>query len=542
MSRRTLAAWVLVGVLSVPAAAQVAPLPTGTNVAAQTLTAVSYGNRRGTTRMAFRGTELMPAASGEARIELQRGTTRIEARFTSLQNPTTAGDEFLTYILWAVSPDGRAFNLGEVPLAADRNLLTALLPGNRSTLTATTPLQTFALMVTLEPYYAVRAPSRYIVLENTVPIEVEGAQTTPVSMAGVESGYARSGFKFDPLLLRTNLPLDLFQARNAVRIAADAGAEEHAGAIHASAIGQLRKAEALASAPRIDRRALVSLSREAVQTAEDAREAAARRTQAARLEEERRNAAAREAEARAQAQADLDRRLKAEVDRAAADAQRQAAETERLTAERRREEADRQNREAQAAAAAAEQARAEAEARQAQALRQQQAAEAEAARTRDAAQALDQQLQQAIRDREDLRGTILQQLNLILETRDTARGLVVNLSDVTFGTGQATLQPGAREKLARVSGILASHPTLRLEVEGHTDSVGADAYNQDLSERRAAAVRNYLVQQGIPSSSIVSVGFGKTRPVATNDTAVGRQMHRRVELIVSGEEIGTHTR
>jgi outer membrane protein OmpA-like peptidoglycan-associated protein len=175
-------------------------------------------------------------------------------------------------------------------------------------------------------------------------------------------------------------------------------------------------------------------------------------------------------------------------------------------------------------------------------LRQQQAAEAEAARTRDAAQALDQQLQQAIRDREDLRGTILQQLNLILETRDTARGLVVNLSDVTLGTGQATLQPGAREKLARVSGILASHPTLRLEVEGHTDSVGADAYNQDLSERRAAAVRNYLVQQGIPSSSIVSVGFGKTRPVATNDTAEGRQMNRRVELIVSGEEIGTHTR
>jgi outer membrane protein OmpA-like peptidoglycan-associated protein len=331
--------------------------------------------------------------------------------------------------------------------------------------------------------------------------------------------------------------------------------------VFGTAAAQMRRADELAGQKKINKRGLSVAAREAVQTAEDARAIADRAVEAERQENARRAAAAREAAERAQAEAELERRLREEAQRAAAaDAQRIAAENhriaaeaERLAAERRREEADRANRQAQAAAqeaqrerAAAEALRAsalraqqEAEARQAAALEHQRAAEADAARTRAAAAELDQRLQQAIREREDLRSSLLQQLNVILETRDTARGLVVNLSDVTFASGQSTLQPGAREKLARVSGILAAHPALRLEIEGHTDSVGSDALNETLSQKRADAVLAYLVQQGVPAAATSATGFGESRPVASNDTAEGRQLNRRVELVVSGEAIGT---
>jgi outer membrane protein OmpA-like peptidoglycan-associated protein len=134
---------------------------------------------------------------------------------------------------------------------------------------------------------------------------------------------------------------------------------------------------------------------------------------------------------------------------------------------------------------------------------------------------------------------LLQQFNSILETRDTARGLVVNMSDVLFDTGKHTLRPAAREKLAKISGIMLAYPGLKLGIEGNTDSVGGEAYNQGLSERRAESVRGYLAEQGIPGSSMTAVGFGKTQPIASNDTAEGRQQNRRVELVVSGEVIGT---
>jgi outer membrane protein OmpA-like peptidoglycan-associated protein len=411
------------------------------------------------------------------------------------------------------------------------------------------------MAVTAEPYYAVKAPSRVVVLTNGFAPGMEPLQKIDSSFDFASAGgYEPTGFSFDAVLLRTNLPLDFFQARNALRIAQSAGAETHASTVFSNAAAQMRRADELAGQKRLDKRSLTVAAREAVQTAEDAREIAERASAARRQEEARQAAIAREAEERARAQAELERRLREEAQRAAAaESQRVAAEAERLAAERRREEADRASREAQAAAleaqrqrAAAEEMRAaalraqkEAETRQAAALEQQRAAEAEAARNRAAAAELDQRLQQALKEREDLRASLLQQLNVILETRDTARGLVVNLSDVTFASGQATLQAGAREKLARVSGILAGHPALRLEIEGHTDSVGSDALNQSLSERRADAVRSYLIQQGVPSASTTAVGFGKTRPVASNDTAEGRQLNRRVELVVSGEAIGT---
>jgi outer membrane protein OmpA-like peptidoglycan-associated protein len=129
-------------------------------------------------------------------------------------------------------------------------------------------------------------------------------------------------------------------------------------------------------------------------------------------------------------------------------------------------------------------------------------------------------------------------LNVILETRETARGLIINMSDVLFDTGKYSLKPGAREKLAKVSGIILAHPGLNLQIEGHTDSVGGDDYNQRLSEQRAYSVRDYLVGQGISGGTILALGLGKTAPVTTNSTAVGRQQNRRVELVVSGEPIG----
>ena len=522
---------------------------------------VAYGSRLGDTQVAFKGTALMPAAAGQAVVEKQKSTLKITAQFTNVQYATAFGHEYLTYVVWALSPDGRAFNIGELVLPDDANAWTSQSAGNRSSVTITTAYQTFAMIVTAEPYYAVKAPSQMVVLESTFAPGTEPPQKVDTSFDLAHAGgYAPTGFKFDSVLLRTNLPLDFFQARNAMRIAQAAGAEQNAAAIYANAVGEMQRVEQLAGQKKTDKRALMNASREAVQTAEDARAIAAHAVEVQRQDAERRAASEREIAAKAQAQAELERRVReeqraaaAEADRAAAEAARVAAQNERLAAERQREEADRANREAQAAAleaqhsraaaeanrAAAVKAQAEAEQRQAAAIQQQQAAEAEAARNRAAAADLDQRLQQALREREELRASLLQQLNVILETRDTARGLVVNLSDVTFATGQATLVSAAREKLARVSGILASHPTLRLEIEGHTDSVGSDAANQSLSERRAETVRAYLVQQGVPTGSVTAAGFGKSRPVAANDTAEGRHLNRRVELVVSGDAIGT---
>jgi outer membrane protein OmpA-like peptidoglycan-associated protein len=316
-----------------------------------------------------------------------------------------------------------------------------------------------------------------------------------------------TGFRFDPVLLTTNLPHEFFQARNALRIAQSAGAEQYAPTTYGSLLQQMQRVDNLASQRRVDRRALVAAARQAVQTAEDARALAMRQVEASRLEAERLEAARREAEARQQALEDQERRTRAEADRQAAERARQEAE---------------------AAAEAARRTTSEAEERW---LALQRAAEAEALRNRE-------QVQQLLEEREALRSKLQQQLNNIFETQDTARGLIVNLADVTFATGQATLQPAAREKLAQVSGILLAYPSLRIDIEGHTDNVGSAELNQGLSERRADTVWNYLRQLGVPEASMTSAGYGFNRPIASNDTADGRQRNRRVELVVTGDIIG----
>jgi outer membrane protein OmpA-like peptidoglycan-associated protein len=304
-------------------------------------------------------------------------------------------------------------------------------------------------------------------------------------------------------------PLDLHEARNAVRIARWAGADKDAGESFQKANQLLQQAEAY-KARKAGNKPVSMTAREAVQTAEDARLIALKRQDEQRIDQERQAAAEREAQAKAEAERS---RLQAEAD---ARQRLQAENEQRLEAER-------------GARAEAERAAAEAQARTSQ-------AQAEAAKER----ALKDQAaaERAEQEKTALRSALVQQLNRILETRETARGLVVNISDVLFDSGQYTLKPAAREKLAKVSGIVLAHPGLRLEVEGHTDSVGSDEFNQQLSEKRAATVRDFLVQEGIALNAVTARGFGKTMPVASNDTADGRQRNRRVEMIVAGDVIG----
>jgi outer membrane protein OmpA-like peptidoglycan-associated protein len=373
-------------------------------------------------------------------------------------------------------------------------------------------------------------------------------------------GYIPTGYNFDPVVLNANLPLEFFEARNALRIAQSAGGERYAAESYEKAVRQMNEADALATRKHENKKSLISLSREVVQTSEDAREIAVKHIDEERAEAERSAAAGREASAKARANEESQRRVNAEAVTADAVRQRNEADRQNLNAQaaadqetqrrvnaeavtadavRQRNEADRQNLNAKAAAQQAAGAQADAEKARNEAQQQQQAAQADSDRNRAAAAASDLQLQQAVREREELRARLLQQFNLILETRDTARGLVVNMSDVLFDFGKYTLRPLAREKLAKISGIVLAYPSLKLAIEGNTDSVGTEAFNQELSEKRAEAVRNYLTQQGVPESSTTATGFGKTRPIASNDTSEGRQQNRRVELIVSGEVIGT---
>jgi outer membrane protein OmpA-like peptidoglycan-associated protein len=494
------------------------------NVVSRTTRAVSYRHRSGSTKIDFQGTDLMPSATGEARVDSKRGTLDIQAEFSGLERPTSFGNEYLTYVLWAISPEGRPVNIGEV-LVGDNH---------RSKLDVTTDLQAFALIVTAEPYYAVRRPSNVVILENAIrPDTVGSTEAVNAKYELIDrGGYIPTGYNFDPVVLSANLPLEFFEARNAVRIAKSAGAETFASSSYENAVRKMRQADDLAIMRHLDRKALIAASREVVQTADDAREIAVKRIDADRIGADRDAAATRVADANAQSNEDKHARRRAEAASAKADRRRADADLAAAAAQQQQQAAQADSDRNRTAAADANQAAANAQ----QGRRD---AEADADRNRAAAASSDLQLQQAVQDREDLRARLLQQFNAILATHDTARGLVVNLSDVLFDTAKFTLRPEAREKLAKISGIILAYPDLRLAIEGNTDSVGSDEMNQELSERRAGAVLDYLANQNIPATSMTSHGFGKTQPIASNDTLEGRQQNRRVELIVSGDVIGT---
>jgi len=501
------------------------------NIVSRSTPAVNYRHHSGSTKIDFKGTDLMPSAHGEAKVNTTRGAMKIEAEFGNLQSPKSFGNEYLTYVLWAISPEGRAINLGEV-----------LVGGNdRSKLDVTTQLQAFAMIVTAEPYYAVRRPSDVVVMENDIRPDTVG--TTERVDAKYEltgrGGYIPTGYNFDPVLISARLPLEFYEARNAVRIAESEGADRYAKTSYANAIRQLTEADSMASRRNIDTKPLIAISREVVQTAEDSREIAMKARETESGDAKNRALAGSAADAKAQSMIDAEARRRAEDAEANANAGQANAQAGQANAEADKLEADRKRREAERNAADAQAGQQNAQAAAMTADQQRLAAEAESARNKAAADSSDEQLQKALREREELRARLLIQLNAILMTRDTARGLVVNMSDVLFDTAKYTLRPEAREKLAKISGIILAYPSLNLAIEGNTDSVGGDAYNQDLSERRAGAVRDYLAEQKIPGTSMTAKGFGKTQPVATNDTADGRQANRRVELVVSGDVIGT---
>ena len=491
----------------------------------RTTKAVHY-RQGGSAKTLFQATELLTGASGEAKIEAKKTSVTIDAKFQGMDEATKFGLEYLTYVLWAVSPEGRAVNLGEVTL--DK--------GNAH-LKASTDMQTFGLIVTAEPYFAVNQPGNVVVLESVVPENVaQGEEITATYELLGRGTYSSSNEHIQNAIfgIDRTTPVELFEARNAVRIAHIAAGDKYATSILTTADQHLAQAET-AYRQKSGKAAVESAARETTQTAEEARVMAVKQ----RAEDEAQAQAAadkkaaedREAKARADADAEAKRRADAEA------AQKQA-ETAKAEAEKMKAEAE------QAAAEAAKQKEA-AEKATAEAVAQQQALAAETAKAQQAAaqsdqlrQQAEQMRQQAEKEKQDLRARLLQQLNTILSTRDTARGLIANMSDVLFKTGSFELLPGARERLAKVSGIVLAYPSLHLQIEGHTDSVGTDEYNQSLSEKRAGAVRDYLVQQGIAADSIEARGFGKTQPIASNDTSEGRQQNRRVELVLSGDAIG----
>jgi len=542
----------------------------------RTAKAVDYQHRGGATKVDFRGTELLPAARGEAKVESKRGVIGIEVDFDGLQPANKFGSEYLTYVLWAITPEGRPANLGEI-----------LLNGTKSKLAVTTQLQAFALVVTAEPYYSVTRPSDLVVMENVMRADTKGmSEDVDAKYELLQRGqYQRLANPLE-LKLDRKLPLELYEARNAVQIARGIGADHFAAESFEKAEKNLAQAEAY-QAQNAGRNPVTMAAREAVQMAEDSRVIAVKRQEEDALALERQQSVDRQARAdsdRVAAQSETDR-----VTREAKQAQIQAQEeSARLTREKDAQaasalaEADRVKRDSDlrtaAVAADADRLRVENEARAAAAASDSNRLQEESARlTREkdaqAASALAEAdrvkvendaraaaaaseadrlqrqneaqkiaMQAAVargdQDKAELRAQLLAQFKAVLQTRDTARGLIVNMSDVLFDTGKYSLRPLAREKLAKVAGIVLGHPGLELGVEGHTDSVGGHASNQLLSEHRGTAVRDYLIQEGMAAGSVTTKGFGETQPVASNDTAQGRQQNRRVELVISGDVIG----
>jgi outer membrane protein OmpA-like peptidoglycan-associated protein len=442
-------------------------------VVSRSTQAVDY-RHNGSTHVNMLGTDLSPDVKGEAKVEGKAVGVKVDASLEHLRPANSLGLAYLTYVLWAITPDGRPKNLGELHVH-----------DGKSSLQAETDFQAFALIVTAEPYFAVTQPSDLVVAQNEIRRDTKGG------VEGVDVKYdlvSRDTYnsQVQPINqsvydISNKTPLDLLEARNAVRIAQDAGAKEYASAELQKAQDQLGQAEDYYRRKQGDG-PISTAARQATQTAEDARLMSIKGERDAEVAQQQKAAADQAAQAQAEAQA------------------QQAAAAQ-----------------AQAQAQQAEQARQQAE------QAQQQAA---------------QQAQQAENDKAQMRARMLQQLNSVLATKDSARGLIVNMPDVLFETGKADLQSSARERLAKVAGILLSYPDIHVEIDGFTDSTGSAEFNQKLSEQRAEAVRTYLSSQGVNSSSMTTQGFGPSQPIASNDSPSGRQQNRRVELVVSGSSIG----
>lgn len=496
------------------------------NVYARSAKAVNYRNRGGSTSLDMKGTDLEPDITGRAKVDGKAGRLVIDVELNHMQRPDPKfGGQYLTYVLWAVTPEGRPVNLGEVLPSGD----------GKSKLTVTTDLQAFGLIVTAEPYFGVTHPSDLVVAENQILPGTKGFEE-PIDakfdvLQGKEYTIDVPVEQLPSTQAQPNVPLDLLEARNAVAIAKAAGAQQYASDSLMKAEDLLQRAEDYYQRKQ-GRTPIGTAARGATQMAEDARVITLRK------KEQEREAAARQAAADAQAKAQADAES-AKRDAEQAQAQANEDARRRAEAEQARAQAEQQQAalEQQQQLAAAQAAMAQEQAEDAQRKMQEaqnQLAQAEA-QTQQAEQAKDE----AVRQKEEMRARLVAQLNQVLQTRDTARGLIVSMPDVLFAFNKYTLKPEAREKLAKISGIVLAYPDLKLNIEGHTDNIGSDDYNQELSEKRADTVRGYLVSQGVKPENVSATGLGKANPVADNSTAQGRQLNRRVEMVVSGDVIGT---
>jgi flagellar motor protein MotB len=472
--------------------AQHAPIYTVT-VIERTVKAVDYQYRNGPTKVDFRGTVLMPKAKGDATVESKAGRTQIEAKFDHVDAATRFGPEYLTYVLWAITPEGHTKNLGEV--LADGS--------NHAKLDVTTDLQAFGLIVTAEPYAAVRQPSDVVVMENEIrpdtighiePVQAKAellprghyTYTVPAEVTAAGSNTAKLPMdQYEALL-------EVYQAQNAVQIARAMGADKYAADTFGRAEQLLRQAQEF-QAHRADRSTVVTAARQAAQTAEDARAITLQHKHDEEVSQARADAT-REQQLRIEAEAAAQRaQAQSQADRAQLDAERTARHQ----------------------------------------------AEAEAAVTRTPVQApapLTQPLGEVPPPppapdsvKADLRMRMLHDLSGAIPSRDTPQGLVVTLSDADFRGG--ALSPEYYGRLARVSAAVAAHPGLYVAVEGSSDN----ARDEQTAAQRAMSVRDALVRSGVPMGVISARGLGNSRPIAP----AGHPENRRVEIIISGDPIGS---
>ena len=536
-------------------------------VVSRSTKAINYHHRQGSTTVTLEASSFAPKGKGEIKVDSKTGATKVDAYIEKMPPASSLSEGYLTYVLWAITPEGRAENMGEL-----------MLEGDHARLQAATELQTFGMIVTAEPYYAVTQPSDYVVMEGVVNKDTTG------TIMPIEAKYelvARGGYlqqlpPADRVRLREakNMPLDLLEARQAVAVARSAGADRFASDTMKKADVDLYNAESFLKSNQ-DKKKIQTLARHVTQLAEDARLISVRKSNEELLSRERSDNERRTTELTQTAETETERRRSAEAEaaqknREAMAAQQQAADTRRAAELAQAQSAAAIAEKDRQLAIASENARMAAAQTEAERLKQQELTadaakarqesdakqrllEQEAERARQSAAASEQKgreyeeqakaareaAQRAEDERTKMRTELVRQFNIVLATRESARGLIVNMSDVLFDTGRHTLKPGAREKLSKISGIILAHPGLKIEVEGHTDSTGGPAINQALSEKRAGSVRTYLISQGVDSSAITAHGFGASRPVADNSTAAGRQVNRRVELVVNGSLLGT---
>ncbi|HKE31461.1 MAG TPA: OmpA family protein [Candidatus Angelobacter sp.] len=503
------------------------------NVVQRSTLAVDYRDRGGTTQVDFKGTQLMPKVEGRAKVTGHTGRLALDTSFHHLRPAREFGPEYLTYVLWAITPEGRPVNLGEVIPHDDGDVYVQL----------TTGLQEFGMILTAEPYFAVTRPSDLVVAENIVRSDTKGA-THPITARYELLQKGQYTTNITPASLpaseaehQKKTQLELLEAENAVVIAQASGADKYAPEAMQKAKDYLSQAQEYQRHDK-GKTAIGTVARAAAESAEDARLITMEKKRQEMLTALRLREQERIRQARSEAERET---LRAELARSEAlreADQRSLAEQERLSAERARAQAEQARVEAEQTAQQAAREKAQAEQQLQQSQQQQQALAQQAEQARLQAQQAEQGRLQSEQQAEQQRQRLLQQLNQVLQTKDTAKGLIVNVSDVLFDTGYATLKPEAKVRLAKVAGLILAYPDLRLEVNGYTDSTGSHEFNQRLSERRADSVRDFLISQGVSSGNVGARGFAESDPIASNSTATGRQLNRRVELVVSGSAIG----